>query len=113
MQIVFAAPFVAVSLALGVLCLAVPGWRPHFAAAVVSPIAFGVCGITGMILTILAADAMGVSGAIGMNEPWDSSSWGAKLMLGIIFLVPGVVGGLIAGGTAGRVQRWWSAHRQT
>ena len=111
MQILFLLPLMAVSLVVGLLCLAVPRWRRYFSGAVVTPIAFGGCGIVGMFVTILGAESLGVNGAMGFDQPWDPSKWGTTVMFAIIFVLPGAIGAYVAARVAGGAQRWWSVHR--
>lgn len=53
MQIIYAAPFVLLSILSFVICLAIPKLRHFSLPALIAPVAFGVCSIVGWISFIL------------------------------------------------------------
>jgi inner membrane protein involved in colicin E2 resistance len=55
-QVIYAIPFVAVSLLAFVVFLSVRRLRPHALPALVAPVAFGGCSIFGLMLFALATD---------------------------------------------------------
>lgn len=56
MQIIYAIPFVIISLAGFFLFLSIPRLRPHAFPALAAPLAFGGCSIIGLGLFMLAVD---------------------------------------------------------
>ena len=50
MEVVYAAPFVALSIIAFACFLVIPPWRPYAFHALVVPVAFGFCSIVGMTL---------------------------------------------------------------
>ena len=53
MQIIYAAPFVLISLIGFVAFLLVPRLRPFALSALVAPVAFGVCALAGYVIWVL------------------------------------------------------------
>lgn len=91
MQIIYAAPFILLSLVAFVLSLVIPRLRPYAFRALVAPVAFGFCSIVAMVLILVASDGLSLQFA---NAPLT----GARgLLEGIaIYFVPGLVGAWIA-----------------
>jgi hypothetical protein len=56
MQIIYAIPFVIVSLAAFFLFLSIPRLRPYALPALAAPVAFGACSVLGLGLFMLAVD---------------------------------------------------------
>jgi hypothetical protein len=90
MQIIYAAPFILLSILAFFVFLAVPQFRRFASAAFVVPITFGVCSIVGWIAFILIAGNvlhLNLGPAIGIHG----------IVEGLLFYVlPGVVGAWIA-----------------
>ena len=93
-----------------IVCSVVPSWRRYALAAVVAPIAFAGCAITGMMAIILSAEAIGLAGTVGFNQPWQGT---IRDYIGFsaAFVLPGLVGAFVAVFIANRLQRWYLAHR--
>jgi len=91
MQIIYAAPFILLSLVGFGLSLAVPRLRPYAFRALVAPVAFGFCSIVAMVLILVVSHGLNLQFA---NDPLT----GARgLLEGItIYFVPGLVGAWIA-----------------
>jgi hypothetical protein len=91
MQIIYAAPFILLSLVGFALSLAIPRLRPYAFRALVAPVAFGFCSIVAMVLILVGSHGLNLQFA---NAPLT----GARgLFEGIaIYLVPGLVGAWIA-----------------
>jgi len=91
MQIIYAAPFILLSLVAFVLSVAIPRLRPYAFRALVAPVAFGFCSIVAMVLILVASHGLNLEFA---NAPLT----GARgLFEGIaIYFVPGLVGAWIA-----------------
>ena len=105
MPITYLLPFILISLVTGMICIVVPRWRRYAAAAVVTPMAFAVCSITGLIMTILLTESLGISGALGFDASWERQSWSSVLVAGAAYLLPGALGALVAAIVATRLQR--------
>ncbi len=90
MQIIYAAPFILLSLIAFVLWLAIPRLRPYAFRALVAPGAFGFCSIVASMLILVASHGLNLQFA---NAPLA----GARgLIEGIaIYFVPGLVGAWI------------------
>ncbi len=58
MQIIYAVPFILVSLTAFSLCLAIPRLRAYAFSALVAPVAFGGCSIFGLALFMLGVDTI-------------------------------------------------------
>jgi hypothetical protein len=90
MQIIYAAPFILLSILAFFICLAMPRFRRFAAAAFVIPVTFGVCSIVGWIAFILIAGNvlhLNLGPAIGSHG----------VVEGLLFyLLPGVVGAWLA-----------------
>ena len=56
MQIIYAIPFIAVSIIAFVVFLSVPRLRRYALPALVAPVAFGACSVAGLGLLMLAID---------------------------------------------------------
>jgi hypothetical protein len=91
MQVIYAAPFILLSLVAFVLSLAIPRLRPYAFRALVAPVAFGFCSIVAMVLILVASHGLNLQFA---NAPLT----GARgLFEGIaIYFVPGLGGVWIA-----------------
>jgi hypothetical protein len=89
MQIIYAAPFVLISLIAFACFLAIPRLRRFAFRALVAPVAFGFCSIVAMGLTLVVADGLGL---------WVSPLVGPTgVLLGIsIYFIPGAIGAWIA-----------------
>jgi len=57
-QVIYAAPFVLLSLVSCLICLAVPRFRRNALQAPVVSVAFGFCSIVGMLLILLMCDIL-------------------------------------------------------
>lgn len=87
MQIIYAAPFVLISVVAFIICLAVPGLRRIALAALVVPVAFGVCSLFGWILFALVTGFV-LHVSLGVAE---------IVIMGILFyLLPGLAGAWVA-----------------
>lgn len=104
-QIIYLLPFILISLVTGLICIVVPRWRRYAAAAVVAPMAFAVCSITGLIMTILLTEWLGISGALGFDVGGESQGWSAVLVAGAAYLLAGALGALVAVEVVTRLQR--------
>ncbi len=90
MQIIYAAPFVLLSILAFFVCLAVPRFRRFASAAFAIPVTFGVCSIVGWIAFVLIAGYvlhLNLGPAIGFHG----------VVEGLLFYVlPGIIGALLA-----------------
>jgi hypothetical protein len=101
LQIIYAAPFVLLSLLCFVVFLAVPRLRRFAIAAFVAPVAFGFCAIAGYITWVLVCDYLlkiqlrPVEGFHGVIE------------VAFFFIAPGVTGSWVAVWIVGKALRLW------
>jgi len=70
MQIIYAAPFILLSLLAFVVTLAIPRLRPYAFRALVAPLAFGFCAIVASIFIAVASPGLNLqfAGARGLFE---------------------------------------------
>ena len=101
MQIVYLAPFVLVSLALGLRRLMSKRLRHAAAAAFIGPIAFAGCSIVGMLGILSTLEHFGIERAIGIGE--DVGAWHTVVVLA--FVLPGVIGAFLAVWVTNWIQR--------
>lgn len=91
MQVIYAAPFILLSLIAFAVFLAVPRLRPYKFRALVAPVAFGFCSIVAMVLIAVSSQGLGLR---FMNSPLAGLR---GLALGIaIYFIPGLMGAWIA-----------------
>jgi hypothetical protein len=88
---IYAAPFIVVSSVSFLCCLAIRRLRRYALQAMISPLAFGVCSITGMLFIVLTADLFHQrSGLLAFPGPLV----GLKgVLVGLlIYFTPGIAG---------------------
>jgi hypothetical protein len=101
LQIIYAAPFVLLSLLCFGVFLAVPRLRRFAIAALVAPVAFGFCAISGYVAWVLVCDFLlkiqlrPVEGVRGIFE------------ILFFFITPGVLGSWAAIWIVGKALRLW------
>jgi hypothetical protein len=87
MQVIYAAPFIALSIVGFFACLTIPKWRCYRFQALVGRVAFGFCSIVAMGAVILTSDHFN----LGLfTKPWSGPRDAVPLLL--IYFAPGVVG---------------------
>ena len=87
MQVIYAIPFVLISVFAFSVCVVVPRWRRYRLEALVAPVAFGFCSIVGAALIILTSDHFN----LGLfTRPWTGTRDAAPLF--VIFIFPGLIG---------------------
>ena len=91
MQVIYAVPFMLLSILGFLVCVAVPRWRRYKLQVLVAPVAFGFCSIVTAEAVLLTADHFNVglfarplSGLLG------------SVTLFLIYFLPGLVGGWCA-----------------
>jgi hypothetical protein len=90
MQIIYAAPFVFLSVLGFAICLAIPRLRRHALPALVVPVVFGGCSIVGWIAFILVSDSI-------LKINLGATSGLPGVMEGLAFyIVPGLLGAWFA-----------------
>jgi hypothetical protein len=91
MTVIYAAPFILLSLIAFVCSLAIPRMRPYAFRALVAPIAFGFCSIMAMVLILAISHGLNLQFA---NAPFTGLR---RLFEGVvIYVFPGLVGAWIA-----------------
>ena len=91
MQVIYAAPFILLSLISFVFSLAFSRLRPYAFRALVAPVAFGFCSIVAMVLILLASHGLGFR--------FDDSPLAGLtgFFVGVfIYFTPGLIGSWIA-----------------
>ena len=91
MQVIYAAPFILLSLIAFVCCLVIRRLRPCAFRALVAPVAFGFCSIVSMGLILLTAHVLGLQFA---NYPLVGVRGLIEGM--VIYFIPGLAGAWIA-----------------
>jgi hypothetical protein len=91
MQLIYAAPFILLSLVAFLCSLAIPRFRPYALRALVAPVAFGFCSIVAMVSILLISDSFKLQFA-------KAPLMGARgVVEGIgIYVLPGLLGACIA-----------------
>ena len=86
MQVIYAAPFILLSVAAFLACLAVPRLRQHALQALVIPVAFGACSIiaSGLLASVLAV----LNDRFGLTQPY----WGQLTVLACTYVGFGAAG---------------------
>jgi hypothetical protein len=91
MQVIYAAPFILLSLIAFACSLAISKLRPYAFRALVAPVAFGSCSIVAMVLILVGSHGLGLQFA---NYPLAGMR---GVLEGIaIYLIPGLLGAWIA-----------------
>jgi hypothetical protein len=105
-QIIYLFPFVVLSGLSGVICLVVPRWRRYVAGAVIGPVVFAVCAITGLFAVVLLADHFLRSQQLGFDKSWENSSTFDVVIVAALYIVSGLVGAVPSTVIANWLQRW-------
>src|SRR5437660_378888 len=101
MQIIYALPFIALSVILCAICLVFPRLRRYMVPALVAPVAFGFCSIVGAGTVVLIADKFGL-----LTEP----AMGVRgvVIAMLIYFLPGGLGVWLAVSATRRIQTHFS-----
>jgi hypothetical protein len=83
MQILYALPFLALSVIASVVCLVIPGLRRHLITAAVAPAAFGFWSMASLGEALFIADAVGLFAALDANF---------SAAIAFFYFLPGVIG---------------------
>jgi hypothetical protein len=87
MQVIYAVPFVLLSMLSFLTCVAVPQWWRYKFQALVAPVAFGLCSIVAMGAIVLTSDRFN----LGLfTKAWSGTTRAVPLLL--IYFIPGLVG---------------------
>ncbi len=100
MQIIYAAPFILLSMVGAFLCFIMPKLRKYSLQVAAAPLAFGFCSITGMLAVSLLNDYSGLHYAV-LDEPIIGARGFA--LMAAIYLLPGVLGAGLAIWIVGRI----------
>jgi hypothetical protein len=97
--LVYAVPFIGLSLAACACCLVVPKLRRHALRALVAPVAFGFCSVVGAVTIIVTA--------AGLRRPLpEMAGVGGVLIFMVIYVTPGLLGTLLVLTLLDRVRKW-------
>jgi hypothetical protein len=98
MQVIYALPFVLLSMLGFLMCVAVPRWRRYRLQVLVAPVAFGFCSIVAMGAIVLTSDHFN----LGLfSKPWSGLRDAVPLLL--IYVITGLVGGWCAVATVTKI----------
>ena len=98
MQVIYALPFVLLSILSFFVCVAVPRWRRYRFQALVAPVVFAFCSIVSVGAIILTSDHFN----LGLfTKEWSGLREAVPLLL--IYFVPGLLGSWCAIMFVGRV----------
>jgi hypothetical protein len=103
-QVIYAGPFILLSLVSYLICLAVPRFRQNALHALVVPIAFGFCSIVGMVAIVLAGDTLTERFHFDVN-PGPLVGMKGILIGFFIYFVPGVLGAWLAVYLGSKIKR--------
>ena len=91
MQVIYAAPFILLSLIAFACFLAIPKLRPYAFRALVAPVAFGFCSIVAMVLLLVSSHGLGLQFA-----DYPLTGVGGVVKGIAIYFIPGLIGAWIA-----------------
>jgi len=103
MQLIYAAPFILLSLALFFVCLIVPRLRPYAFRALVAPVAFGFCSIVGMALIVLSLNSINRNPLF--NRPITDAQ--TYILDALMYFPPGVLGAWLAVNIVRQIENHW------
>ncbi len=106
MQILYAAPFILISLIGFAVCIVAPQLRQYKFQVLVAPVAFGFCAIVGMGAIVLIGDLVGQVFHMPMFAEPASGAKGVLTFV-LIFVAPGLIGSAAAVAIVNRI----TAHR--
>jgi hypothetical protein len=107
MQVIYAAPFILLSLFAFFVCLLVPSFRPYSFRAIVAPVVFGFCSLFGMVIGVLALHSIQKNPLF--NRPLTDLQ--TYVMEALLYFPPGLIGAWIAVTIVKRVEeRWLNTH---
>lgn len=91
MQVIYAIPFVLISVVAFLVCIVVPPWRRYKLHVLVAPVAFGLCSIVAAATIVRTSDHFN----LGLfTKPVAGARDAVPLLL--IYIVPGLIGGCAA-----------------
>ena len=97
--IIYAIPFVVLSLLAWALCLVVPKLHQYALQALVAPVAFGFCSIVSAVTIVVSA--------AGLRRPVpEIAGVGGVLIVIGIYITPGVLGTLLVLALLERGRKW-------
>jgi hypothetical protein len=100
MQVIYALPFVVLSMLSFLICAAVPRWRPYKFQALIAPVAFGFFSIVAAGAMVLTSDHFN----LGLfTKPWTGPRDAMPLLL--IYFIPGLVGSWCAVAAVKKIAR--------
>lgn len=94
-SVIYAAPFILLSLISAVTCLAIPQLSRYTLQALVAPVAFGLCSIVGMAVMSLGGDVLTKHFQIVIS-PGPLAEIEDILISLFIYLISGIVGAWLA-----------------
>jgi len=86
-QVIYALPFVLLSIVSFLVCVAVPRWRRYSFQALVAPVAFGFCSIVAAGAIVLTCDHFNL-GLFTSQFSWPRDAVSSVL----IYFLPGLIG---------------------
>jgi uncharacterized membrane protein len=107
-QVLYAAPFILLSLVSYLICLAVPRFRRNALQALIVPVAFGFFSIVGMVVIVLAGDVLTERFRFNVDT---GPLVGVKgIFIGFfIYFVPGILGAWLAVHLVNKIKRRFRA----
>src|SRR5580693_10293904 len=109
MQIIYAAPFILLSLIAFLVSLLVPKLRPYCFRALLAPVAFGFCSIVGTGMLSFALNS--VHGNPLFNRPLtDAQSY---ILVSVFYFPPGLLGAWLAVIVVKRIEHRWLNNEPT
>ena len=88
LAVIYAIPFIVLSLVACACCLVVPKLRRYALRALVVPIAFGFSSVVSAVMIVV--------GAAGLHRPIpEIMGFGGALIVIVIYIIPGILGTLL------------------
>jgi hypothetical protein len=103
MLVIYAAPFILLSLAAFFVCLLVPSFRPYTFRAMVAPVVFGFCSMFGMVVGVVALNSIQKNPLF--NRPLTDVQ--TYVMEALLYFPPGLIGAWLAVTIVKRVEERW------
>jgi hypothetical protein len=91
MQLIYALPFILLSIILGLASLAIPRTRRYALQVAIAPVAFGFCSIVGVAGVLIFSATVGIDIFSKMPPGIE-----ANVFFAVIYFVPGVAGTWLA-----------------
>jgi uncharacterized membrane protein len=90
MIIIYAAPFILLSIICYSISSVVPRIRRYALKAAIAPVAFGICSIVGMFVILFLSDHVSALHTAAFDQMWDGAE--DSIIDAALYFVPGALG---------------------